>query len=187
MTNNAIPWHEWNPGLDNDDQPLKAVRDTLPGAPPEEISWLVRLMENPESPLALTGAVSLERHDCIHILLGRGLLNQDEAFVIGYTMGTAKQDLRAFEIFLFKKVARHLYPTPYRLTKADLKAYQLGVAAGRAAKAHKIYDFPFEDHDNTPLGELRTLAGVDKTALRTAYAEEKNLLPDTKASQHLPL
>ena len=187
MTNNTIPWHAWNPGLDNDGETLKAVLDTLPGAPPEEISWLVRLMENPESPLALTGAVSLERHDCIHILLGRGLLNQDEAFVIGYTMGTAKRDLRRFETFLFKKVARYLYPTPYRLTKADLKAYQLGVTAGRAAKAEKIYDFPFEDHHNTQLGKLRTLIGVDKAALRTAYKEEHDLLPHTKASKRLPL
>jgi hypothetical protein len=33
----------------------------------------------------------LEGHDCMHVILGRGLLNQDEAFVIGFTMGSARK------------------------------------------------------------------------------------------------
>jgi len=69
-------WREWNPGLDNDELTLQAVFDTLPGAGPDEIDQMVRLLENPASPYALPGAVRLRHHDCIHILLGRGLLNQ---------------------------------------------------------------------------------------------------------------
>lgn len=37
----------------------------------EEIPWIVRLLENPQSPLALSGKISLFDHDCLHILLNR--------------------------------------------------------------------------------------------------------------------
>ena len=53
----------------------------------EDISWLVWLIENPKSPFHLHGAVTLRDHDHIHVLLGRGQANDDEAFVIGFTMG----------------------------------------------------------------------------------------------------
>lgn len=183
-TQTPVPWHAWNPGLDNDHLTLADVQATLPGADPLEISRLVRLFENPDSPMALTGAVSLERHDCIHTVLGRGLLTQDEAFVIGFTMGTAK-DLKALEIALFKTVARYLYPKNYRLTDQALKVYELGLEAGQASHCTKIYDFPFEDHMDWTLGQLRSTVNIDTHALKAAYAEEKALFPETKASKRL--
>ncbi len=56
-------WREWNPGLDNDEQILCAVYDKLPGAGPDEIDQMVRLLENPASPYALPGATRLRHHD----------------------------------------------------------------------------------------------------------------------------
>lgn len=50
-------------------------------------SLSVWMVENPESPFALAGAIDLYDHDCVHCVLDRGLLLPDEAFVIGYTMG----------------------------------------------------------------------------------------------------
>ena len=138
QTMEKIAWNEWKPGLDNQDQTLGEVLETLPGANPEEIGLLVRLLENPKSPLALTGAVTLLRHDCIHILLGRGLLPQDEAFVIGFTMGTAKEDLSPLEVFVFKKIARYLYPTNYRLSDKNLVAYNLALRPGGNARRLKF-------------------------------------------------
>src|SRR6056297_825277 len=84
-----LDWDEWNPGLDTDDMTLRAVLDTLPAAAAEDVPEIIRKYENPESPDALPGAIALARHDCIHVLLGRGLHVQDEAFVIGATMGAA--------------------------------------------------------------------------------------------------
>ena len=58
---------------------------------PEEVPLIIRIIENPKYDIGLFGgATTLGAHDCIHILLGRGLLVKDEAFVIGYTMGSAK-------------------------------------------------------------------------------------------------
>jgi hypothetical protein len=67
-------WRNWNPTLDNDHLTLGEVYESLPGFPPEAIHPLVCLFENPESRLAFPGVASLRRHDCLHILLGRGLL-----------------------------------------------------------------------------------------------------------------
>ncbi|HEY6564311.1 MAG TPA: hypothetical protein VIY86_07420, partial [Pirellulaceae bacterium] len=93
-SNTATPhWREWYPGLDNGTLTLGAVLDTLPGFTADQVPPLVRAFENPTSPIALTGACSLEQHDAIHVLLGRGLVDQDEAFTIGFTAGTSKSDL----------------------------------------------------------------------------------------------
>ena len=179
------PWKEWNPGLDNGNMTLREVQKTLPGNPAQEISALVRLFENPKSPIALTGAVNLERHDCIHIVLGRGLLNQDEAFVIGFTMGTSK-DLSEMEAAIFKSVAKYLYPKNYKFGKTDLLAYELGLETGRKSITEKIYEFPFEDHWDWNLNDLRKLLNIDVPALKAIYRKEKEIIPGTRASKRIP-
>ena len=79
----------------------------------KDISWIVWLFENPESPLALHGAASLYTHDHIHLLLDRCIDKEDEAFVIGYSMGNDEKTTR-FDVGLFKFISRFLYPKDYR-------------------------------------------------------------------------
>src|ERR1700753_2560636 len=146
-------YQDWNPGLNNGGKTMAQILKTLPANQPVDIDTIVRLFENPASPIALPGAVSLERHDCIHILLGRGLLPQDEAFVIGFTMGTSK-DISQLEEFIFKKVSTNLYPKRYRFTRKNMIAYQLGLQYGKSSKAERIYEFPFEKHEGEKLSSL---------------------------------
>jgi hypothetical protein len=179
-------YQDWAPGLDNDHLLLRDVRQSLPGNMPAEISPIVKLFENPCSPLALRGAVSLERHDCIHILLGRGLTNQDEAFVIGFTMGTAKS-LTWIEVALFRFLARWVYPAGYRLSRAEARAFDLGVEAGRALGVKRLYRFPLEQHMQETVGALRRRLGIDLTRLRDFYRREQAAIPGTPASARLPV
>ncbi len=174
----------WNPGLDNGAKTLGAIRKTLPANEPTDISAIVKLFENPASPLALPGAVNLERHDCIHILLGRGLLPQDEAFVIGFTMGTSKY-ISGWAETLFKKASRYLYPKPYKFSKDNLIAFELGLQYGKVCKANEIYEFPFEKFTRHKLGNLRKRLGIKISDLKQIYKAEKILLPGTKASKRL--
>lgn len=180
------PWYSWNPGLDNGDMTLREVLSSLPGNPPEDISALVRLFENPDSPIALTGAVSLERHDCIHVVLGRGLLSQDEAFVIGFTMGTSK-DISVMEEAIFKNIAKFLYPKNYKFGDSDLIAYELGLETGKKSPTEKIYEFPFEDHEDWKLSDLRKLLNIDPKRMKRVYKKEKELIPSTKESLRMPI
>ena len=178
-------WRNWNPTLDNDHLTLGEVYESLPGFPPEAIHPLVCLFENPESPLAFPGAASLRRHDCLHILLGRGLLGQDEAFVIGFTMGTSQ--ISSAQIWAFKKIARHVYPDLYRMSDDDLVAYDLGFGYGSRHGRREIAEFPFGQNFDRSLGELRRDLGFNKRNLRATYRLEQILLPDSGASRRLPV
>lgn len=181
-----IGYQDWVPGLDNSEKKLKNVLATMPSNDPTDISKVVKLLENPASPLALPGAVSLERHDCIHILLGRGLLAQDEAFVIGFTMGTSKY-ISGLATGIFKKASRYLYPKPYKFTKEHLIAFELGLRYGIVCKATEVYEFPFEHFHEATIGELRRKMGIKVRDLKQLYRAEKILLPGTKVSNRLPV
>jgi hypothetical protein len=103
------------------DASLDAVRMA-----PEQVPFLVRLVENPKLDLPLLdvfhGATDLPTHDYIHLVLGRGLLAKDEAFVIGFTMGATDQVGRGEE-FLYGVFAKYLYPRQYRFTDEDLRVF----------------------------------------------------------------
>lgn len=121
-----LKWDEWNPGLDTDDMTLAEVLATMPAADAADVPEIIRKYENPESPDALPGAISLERHDCIHVLLGRGLHVQDEAFVIGATMGAAS-DITGEIVDFFAEVSTTQYPEHWRFEEAHIASLRLGV------------------------------------------------------------
>jgi len=179
-----LHWSDWNPGLDNDQLTLQHVLSTLPAAKAEQIPWQVRALENPSSPIAFPGAISLHRHDAIHVLLGRGLSKQDEAFVIGYTMGAATH-IRGWQFFIFRFVATHLYPRVYRFRRNDLVAFDLGFAQGRSGKARDLHCVPFDAMGDRTLRQLRSELGIDVLALEAAYRMEASYLPQTAASRRL--
>ncbi len=97
----------------------------------KDISWLVWLIENPKSPFHLHGAATLHDHDHIHVLLRRGQANDDEAFVIGFTMGNDDRT-KSWESKLFKFISRWLYPKAERFTKKQLKIFDSGFKYGRS-------------------------------------------------------
>lgn len=181
----STDWRHWVPGLDNDRMTLAEVRATLPGNKANDIDLMVKLIENPRSPYAITGAISLPNHDCVHILLGRGLLSQDEAFVIGYTMGTAGPRIAPEEVKLFKLLSSHLYPDIYRFSGRDLIAYDLGFALGQKAP-RPVYEFDFMRNTQRTMGELRALFSLDVAELRRIYRRERRRIPGTEASERLP-
>ncbi len=107
----------------------------------EDIPWIVRLIENPDSPLALPGKISLFDHDCIHVLLNRKTKLSDEAFVIGFTMGNDPKT-KPWHVKLFKFVSRYFYPRSYRFSAQDFNYFDLGFSYGRRLKFQvKFIDF----------------------------------------------
>ncbi|MFM8952353.1 MAG: hypothetical protein ACKOOF_04730 [Planctomycetaceae bacterium] len=178
-------WRAWSPGLDNDAVTLRDVLATLPAAPPSAIPWIVRLFENPQGWLRLHGAVNLRNHDMLHVLLGRGLLGQDEAFVIGFTMGSTKA-VSWLERMFFKLVVSQVYPHPYRISWRTLAAYDLGLEAGRGMGVPNLHLQLREEMLDRPLGETRHRLGIDTRRLREIYARERTALPGTAASLRLP-
>src|SRR4051812_47545595 len=173
-------WGEWFPGLETDELTLRELYSRLPGFSADQVHPMVRLFENPESPIAFEGAITLERHDILHCLLGRGLLDQDEAFVLGYTMGTSKR-MNRVKKWAFKTVLAN-YPEPYRIMGPELKAYDLGVATGSQCGTDAIYNHPLENYFDVPIGETRRRLGISKDILLECYAREQTEIPGTPAS-----
>ena len=122
-----------------------------------EVPWLIWLMENPKSPLHLHGASALNDHDYVHIILDKGQANDDEAFVIGFTMGNDDRT-KEWEVKLFKFVSSKLYPKKERFTQEQLKIFDEGFMYGQS-KLHlyqRIGEFNWSTIDkNTPLNEVK--------------------------------
>ena len=176
----------WVPGFYHPDpRSLGSVLQTLPANRPDEIDALVRLVENPASPYALPGAVALDRHDCLHVLLGRGLLGPDEAFVVGYTMGAASSSIDQELLETFKLIAKRLYPRHYRMSESELFVFDLGYHAG-ARSTVRIDSVPFERDLDESVDTLRVRADIDVEALEAVYAAERALFPGSVASARLP-
>ncbi len=179
-------WKEWSCGLHNDHLTMAQVLETLPGNDAVEIHWLIRLLERPGSKLALSGAIDLDKHDCVHVLLGRGLLPQDEAFVLGFTMG-ADSNVKSWEPAFFKFCARYLYPKIYRLSSRQLAVFNLGFECAKNSHCRNIHLFDFSKHMDKPLGKLRAMLKIDPRKLIDIYRIERHVIPDSKESKRLDI
>lgn len=175
----------FDPGLDNAREILLDLYERLPGLPASSVPWAVRLIENPHSPCSLPGAVDLFSHDCVHLLLGRGLLPQDEAFVLGFTMGTNPR-CAEWQVRLYSWCARQLYPGDYRFSETDVEVFRFAVAAARRSRAATLEAVDFRCWLEYPLGRVRAALGIDPGYLRRVYAEEAARWPGTVVSQRLP-
>lgn len=178
-------WLAWYPGVENDELTVDEVIKSMPAAPASKIPWIVRLFENPESWIRFRGAVDLEDHDVMHVLLGRGLQDQDEAFVIGFAMGTAKRVIW-FQYWVFKFVLARLYPEPYRIPRFLQPAFDLGVKCGQETGSTNLYKRHLKELRSLPLGEARSRAEIDMKVIRKYYELEQQKIPFTIASLRLP-
>lgn len=141
---------------DNSHRTLRAVLETMAGDPPSSIPWLVRLLENPASPVALPGKITLFCHDCLHLLLGKSMSLEDEAFVVGFTMGNDTKT-HQFHLAIFKVCSFWLYPKAYRFNRQHLKTFDKGVAAGRSARFKNLNQVNFACYEQYTIGALRDL------------------------------
>ncbi len=184
QTELASNWH----------QPLARGKDKLSKAidgmklfklKQEEVPLVIKLTENPNyiTSKLFTGAVNLFSHDCVHILLGRGLLPKDEAFVIGYTMGSGKKMSR-WRRNLFLWVTKYLYPEGYKFTEEERYIFYSGVMAGSKCSSD-LSKVEFQKLINYKIDDIRQLLGIDKKLLECYYCTEKKLFPSSKESQRL--
>jgi multidrug transporter EmrE-like cation transporter len=162
----------WEPGLDNDQDRLGEVYDTMPRAPSGPVPWYLTLFENPHSPLALPGSVDRFGRDCIHLLLGRGLTRQDEAFVMGFSLGASGGCSRWREA-LFRFCARRLYQGPYRFSELHCQVFDFAAQAARRVGVAPLHRTVFHLLLHRRLGQLREAFRIDTTKLYLLYDAER--------------
>lgn len=182
-----LNWDEWNPGLDTDDMTIAEVLATMPAANADEVPDVIKKYENPESPDALPGAITLARHDCIHVLLGRGLHVQDEAFIIGATMGAAS-DITGDIVEFFIKVSTTEYPEHWRFEEAHIPSFRLGVGfAMDNLRGKDLHLIPLENEpwQSKSVRAARRDLGIVKEELRAYFRKAELLVPGTRATRRL--
>ncbi|MEM1299218.1 MAG: hypothetical protein AAGH68_08035 [Pseudomonadota bacterium] len=187
MGRKLLKWNEWSPGLDTDDMTLREVLATMPRSDPDDVPEIVRRYENPESPERLPGAISLDRHDCLHVVLGRGLHVQDEAFIIGATMGAAS-DITEEVVERFIHISTTDYPEAWRFLPEHIASYRLGVGFALDLMPNAdLHLTPYEEPPlfDTKVAEVRRSLGLVKAEMRAYFRSEEILVPGSRATRRL--
>ena len=189
-TPESLSYKDWHIPWANNQLTLKQGVDRMLalGAPQDDIPFLVKLMENPRFSIPgitlFHGAVDLKQHDCIHLVLGRGMLSKDEAFVIGFTMGSTNQ-VSTSEESLFCKISKHLYPRIYKFDDEDIGIFKDAVRLGSISRCVALDSFNFEPWLHCTLQELRERLGIESELIEAYYQVEKRRYPHSQASQRL--
>lgn len=176
---------KWCCPLSNGSKKLYEVIDEMEdwSLEQQDVPLIIKLVENPKykSSELFTGAVTLFNHDCIHVVLSRGILPKDEAFVIGYTMGSSKR-MKRWRRNLFMFCAKYLYPEEYRFGEEERFVFNMGVMAGSLCK-EDLSRVNFADFAEMSINRIRQRLGIKKTFLKYCYLIEKECFPNSTESK----
>ena len=183
-------WRKWHVPLSQDKTTLEAAYGSLSSIAlrQREVPLLVQLVENPRFDIPgveiFSGATNLRTHDFLHILLGRGLLPKDEAFVLGFTMGSTNR-VGGLEETLFTLIARYLYPKTYRFDDEDVAVYKDAVRLGHISDCKPLAEIRFGPMIGWSMRRIRKAVGVEEDLLRAYYHVEAKRYPKSVESQRL--
>ena len=186
----TVTYKDWHIPFKRNSILLKDAQDSLQqvGANSEEVPLIVRLIENPKLGLPgldfFHGAVELEHHDLIHIILGRGLLAVDEAFTIGFTMGST-QKVTTTEEILYTWIAKNLYPKDYKFNDIEIEVFKNAVRLGSISNCLALDSIQLSNYLEWPIKSVREKIGLECNLLMAYYEVEKNRYPDSISSQRL--
>lgn len=188
--NRSVSYKDWHIPLSADGLSLRQARANLDavGEGQQSIPLMVQLVENPKFRMPgvtlFHGAVDLAQHDCIHMVLGRGLLPKDEAFTIGFTMGTTNK-VTTSEETLFAWISQYLYPDIYRFDSEEIKVFRDAVRLGFISSCEPLDQVDFTPYLDVSLAEVRQTIKLEKDLLLAYYAIEQRRYPQAPESQRL--
>jgi hypothetical protein len=180
----------WFVPLSCNDKTLSSAYQELQefGLKQEEIPYIIQIVENPKFDLPggdiFHGKTDIETHDYLHIILGRGVLAKDEAFVIGFTMGSTNR-VTSTEENLYSFFAKYLYPKAYRFTDEDLHVFKDAVKLGFISDCQSLSEVDYSRYLQHPLEEIREDLGIETNLLQAYYSIEKRRYPESIESQRL--
>jgi hypothetical protein len=183
-------WRDWHVPYANDQLTLREARAGLEaiGAKQKDVPLMVQLVENPRYDIPgfdlFHGAVDIATHDCIHILLGRGLLPKDEAFVIGFTMGSTNK-VSTLEERLYALASKYLYPKAFRLADEEIRIFKDASKLGYISDCRPLDQVDYAPLLDRSLRDIRRIVGLESDLILAYFGIEKRRHPRSKASQRL--
>lgn len=180
---------DWHIPFAQESLTLHEALDTAPTtADYPEAPLMLRLQRDPDlsflGQLVFKAGLDQHQHDCIHCLLGRGLLPMDQAFVLGFTIGCSnKSSLPVHR--LHGEIGRHFHKQGQLLGETEGAVFKEGIKL-----AYMSFCAPLENFDFTPwydqsLRQLRDAVGLESELVLAYYAVEKHRYPHALASQRL--
>ena len=152
---------------------------------PDDVPLIIKLTENPKYDFGLfPGYVTLQNHDAIHIVLGRGVLLKDEAFIIGFTMGSTKR-MNNLRERIFLLITRYLYPDGYKFYRSERDIFRKAANLAKSMNCADLSTVDFNQYIDYNLDQIRREIGIDITALRKSYASEKASYRDPECQRLL--
>ena len=144
------------------------------------IPLIIQVVENPKYALPglniFSGQTDLKTHDYIHLILGRGVLPKDEAFVLGFTMGSTHR-MHLLEENLYGLFSRYLYPKDYRFNDEDFQVYKQAVRLAYLSDCRPLDTVDYNTLLDKTLGEIRTELGIETDLLKAYYRIEQKRYP----------
>lgn len=123
--------------------------------------FIIWMLENPSSAIALPGKIDLYGHDCLHIILNRGHSPADEAFVLGFTMGNDTQTNWLHQ-FLFKVASSTVYPKKYRFSWKNFRFFDAGFAYGRSIQVKNLNRLDLSTYQDYTVLQVRQQLGISE-------------------------
>lgn len=185
---NAI--RDWHIPLSQGQRDFRETKEELAGLAlaQEDIPLIIQLVENPRFDLPgieiFNGATNLDTHDHIHILLGRGLLAADEAFVIGFTMGSTNR-VTTTEERLYSFFAKYLFPKPYKFDDEALQVFRDAVKLGYISDCERLDKVDYASLYGLTIAEAREKIGIETDLLQAYYRIEWKRYPDSRVARRL--
>jgi hypothetical protein len=170
-----VDLHAMNAGQDIGHMTLGEAYQAFAKDGEADIPWQVWLLENPGSPFAFPGSVSLWGHDCIHLLLNRGISNFDEAFVVGFTMGNCSR-VKTEHLPVFKALSKVMYPSPYQFSARHLMVFDLGFQYGRKIEYRNLNELDFRLYYDWEIRDIRAKFKISLQEVNLLWQAESLLL-----------
>lgn len=178
----------WHVPLHHDSLTLGDALATAAPADKVDMPLMLRLQRDPDlsflGQLVFRAGLDQHQHDCIHILLGRGLLPMDQAFVLGFTIASSKKGSLP-EHKLNAEIGRHFYKSVPLFSETEAALFKEGIKLAYMSFCTPLEDFDFQPWHTRSLRELREAIGVETELLMAYYAVEKHRYPHSPASQRL--
>ena len=193
MTNKKT-WKDFHVTLSDGNLTLKEAYGMLLDVSNDqsEVPYEIQMVENPDKKIPIIsrffqpfpGRTNLENHDYIHLILGRGLLMKDEAFVIGFTMGTTNR-MHTWRVRLYSFFAKYVYSPPWSFSDEDIHVFRDAANAGDISDCIPLSEVNFNQYLDMKISDIRLEIGLEESLLRALYSIEKNRYPNDKASMRL--
>lgn len=184
-----VSWKEWIVPITEENLTIREALETQASAGAADsvkIPLLVRLIENPKYNIPyitlFDGAVNLTQHDIIHLLLGRGMLSKDEAFVIGFTMGSSNA-MSTFQKRIYSLVSKYCYPKYYKFDDEDIDVFKKAAHLGYVSDCTPLNTVDYDSLMDLTLKEARLKVGINPNLIKAYYENEKNKYKNDISSQ----